>query len=116
MSTRSIWVDYKELNINLNELEKFYPSRIYWDIDLLRANIEDKLFNQLSWNNLIFEIDDVKKMALLWWKEIEWSVYAFPDLYKEPTSSEKMYEQIINAEEEAKKLWFYEKVFKESKD
>lgn len=116
MSVNTICINYKELNIALNELEENYPSRIYWDIDLLRANIKDKLFNSLSWDNLIFEIDDTKKIALLWWKEIEWSVYAISDFDRKPTSSEKMYEQIIKAEEQAKRLWFYEKVFKEDKD
>lgn len=116
MRTKTICVNYNELNIALNKIEEDYPSRIYWDIDLFRANINEKLLSSLQWNNIVFEIDDTNKIALLWWKEIEGSVYAFPDFDKSPTTSEKMYYQIINAIEQAKELWFYEKAFKESEE
>jgi len=112
----TISINYKELKDTLESLDKSYPSRIYWQIDLLKANINDKLIKFLSWDNIFFEIDNENKLALLWWKEIEWSVYAICDFEKKPTSSEKMYEQIIKAKEQAKRLWIYEKVFIESND
>lgn len=113
---KTININYKELKNSIEQLEKDYPSRMHWDIDLLRANIKYNLFESLSWDNLIVEIDDEKKEALIWWKQIEWEVCAICDYDKDPTSSEMIYEQIIKAQEQAKQLWFYEKVFKESEE
>jgi len=111
---KTIKINYQELKGSIEQLEKDYPSRMHWDIDLLRANIKYNLFESLSWDNLIVEIDEEKKEALIGWKQIKWDVYALYNTNKpEPTSSEKMYKQIIEAEEQAKRFWFYEKVFKE---
>lgn len=111
---KQISIDYKELDNTLKELDIVYPSRIYWDLDLLKANINDKLFVFLSWDKMFFEIDNENKKVLLWWKEIEWTVYAICDLEKKPSSSEQMFEQIIKAEKQAKKLWIYERIFTET--
>jgi len=112
---KTININYSELKGSIEQLEKDYPSRMHWNVDLLRANIKYNLFESLEWDNLVVEIDDENKKALIWWKEIEGDVYALYNTNEEePTTSEKMYEQIINAEEQAKELWFYEKVFKES--
>ncbi len=113
---RTIEINYKELNNSLNQLKETYPSRLHGNVDLLRANIRDHLFDSLSWDNLCFNVDDWEKKAFIWWKEVIWHVYAIYNHKKNPTSSEKMYEQIIDAEEQAKQLWFYEKVFKESEE
>ena len=111
---KQISINYKELDNTLKELDIVYPSRIYWDLDLFKANIKDKLFDFLSWDKMLFEIDNENKKVLLWWKEIEWSVYAICDLEKKSSSSEQMFEQIIKAKEQAKKLWIYERIFTET--
>lgn len=112
----TININYQELNKSLYQLKEDYPSRMHGNIDLLRANIRDHLLDFLVWDNFIVTIDDEKKEALIWWKEIEWDIYAIYNHRLNPTTSQKMYEQILEAKEQAKKLWIYEKVFTESND
>lgn len=107
----TININYSELNKSLSKLKEDYPSRMHGNIDLLRANIRDHLYNFLTWDNFIVTIDNEKKEALIWWKKIEWNIYAIYNHRLNPTTSQKMYEQILDAEEQAKKLWIYEKIF-----
>lgn len=111
-----IIIDYIKLNKSLENLEKNHPSRIHGDIDLLSANIKDNLFNHLYWDELIVDIDNERKRITIWWKDIEWFVYAIYDQEQKPTTSEKMYNQIIQSIKQAKQFWFYENVFKETED
>ena len=108
----AIIINYKKLNDTLTQLENIYPSRIHTDIDLLSANIRDNLFSSLAWDNITISIDDENMSTFISWKEIEWFVYAIYNHRENPTASKKMYKQIRKAEEQARQLWIYEKVFK----
>jgi hypothetical protein len=104
-------INYKELSDVLDKLEEDHPSRMYGHIDLLRANIKDHLTQFLLHDTLTVELDSGCGQAYIDGKPITGPVYAICDLDKKPSSSEKLYEQIIKAKKEAEKLGIYERVF-----
>lgn len=108
---RTITINYKELTDALSKLEEDYPSRMHGHIDLLRANIKYHLMQFLSGNILTVELDDNNRKAYINGKPIAGDVYAIYDTSKNPTSAEKIYEQILEAMKSAKLLGFNEKVF-----
>ena len=108
---KTVTVNYKELTDALSKLEEDYPSRMYEHIVLLGANIKYHLMQFLSGNILIVELDDSIRVAYINGVPISGAVYGFPDFDKNPTSSEIMYEQILEAMKSAKQLGFYENVF-----
>lgn len=108
---RTITINYKELTESLAKLERDYPSRMHGHIDLLRANIRDNLMQFLSGDTLTVELDDSLGMAYINGKPIVGHVYAIYDHSKNPTSAEKIYEQILEAMKSAKQLGFDENVF-----
>ena len=113
MATKIVTIHYPTLGKILDDLSTENPDRTKSHLDIMRDNFKKNAFEVLAWDTAVLEINHPDEHITLLWEELVGDYYALPTYGLEEDHQWLLYNSIVNAMDDAKKIWKYDEIFKE---
>ncbi len=113
MSSQIFTIHYPTLEKALEEQDIKNPDRTKSYLDIMKDNFSKNAFEVLQWDTAVLEVNHDKLDVTILWEELQWKYYGIPNSNLEQDEQTILYDNIMNAIEQAKDLSRYDDIFKE---